>query len=179
MILEILKQLNSTRVIKVFLLFPTIEKMALTPNGQSVMKYLWSSLRNPFTGLIWLSTRLIPESVKKCVLSMHFNSTPREHLEPIMQGVMNIDEKSIYNILRMAGQEMRVVVDPPLDVIDDNINKIVFYYGVGDKWNVEDCYRNMAARYSGKEVNLCQRNIPHAFVECSSDFMADYVHSKL
>ena len=54
-----------------------------------------------------------------------------------------------------------------------NINKIVFYYGVGDQWNVESCYGDMAARYSGKGVNLFKRNIPHAFVECSSNFMAE------
>lgn len=179
MILKMLRQLNPSKITRIFLLFPTVEKMRLTPNGQSRLSYLWSSLRRPFTGLMWLSSRLLPTFVKELVLSVHFHTTPSEHLQFISQGVMNIDEKSIYNILQMAKQEMSDVYDLPLAEIDENIDKIVFYYGVGDRWNVESCYPDMAARYPGKEVHLCQLNIQHAFIECSSDEMAEYVCSKL
>lgn len=178
-ILHMLKKLHPSKILHVFLLFPTIEKMAMTPNAQSLVSHLWSSLRMPFTALLWLSSRLIPYFVKKWVLSIHFSTTPCEHLQHLAQGTINIDEKSIYNILRMAKQEINEVVDPPLNVIDANIDKMVFYYGVGDRWNVDSCYRDMATRYPEKDVNLCQLNINHAFVECSSDIMAEYVHSKL
>lgn len=179
MILKMLGHINTSRIAKVFLLFPTVEKMRLTPNSQSRISYLWSSLRKPFTGLVWLSSRFLPKFMKESVLSVHFHTTPTEHLRFITQGVMNIDEKSIYNILQMAKQEMSDVFDPPIAEIDENIDKIVFYYGVGDNWNVESCYRDMAARYPGKEIHLCEQNIQHAFVECSSDKMAEYVYSKL
>ena len=179
MILQMLQRMNTARIAKVFLLFPTIEKMGVTPNGRSILSYLWSSLRKPFTGLVWLSSRLIPNVVKESVLSVHFRTTPRHHLLPITQGVMNIDEKSMYNILQMAKQEMGEVVEPPLKAIDENIDKIVFYYGVGDNWNVESCYRDMAARYPGKQILLCESNIDHAFVECSFDEMAEFIYSKL
>ena len=179
MILQMLQRMDTAKITKVFLLFPTIEKMGVTPNGQSILSYLWSSLRKPFTGLVWLSSRLIPNVVKESVLSVHFRTTPRHHLQPITQGVMNIDEKSMYNILQMAKQEMSEVVEPPLKAIDENIDKIVFYYGVGDNWNVESCYRDMAARYPGKQIHLCESNINHAFVECSSDEMAEFIYSKL
>lgn len=179
MILQMLQHIDTTRITKIFLLFPTIEKMSLTPNGQSMLTYLWSSLRKPFIGLVWLSSRVIPNVVKELVLGLHFHTTPEEHLQPITEGVTNINEKSIYNILHMAEQEMGEVIDAPFSAIDKNIDKIVFYYGVGDNWNVETCYRDMAARYPGKQVHLCEHNIQHAFVECSSDKMADYVYSKL
>lgn len=179
MILKMLQQIDAATITKIVLLFPTIEKMSITPNGQSMVTYLWSSLRKPFTGLVWLSTRLIPNVVKVFLLRLHFHTTPEEHLQPIVEGVMNIDDKSIYNILQMAKQEMSEVIDAPFSAIDENIDKIVFYYGVGDNWNVETCYQDMADRYPGKQVHLCQHNIPHAFVECSSDKMADFVYSKL
>ena len=95
------------------------------------------------------------------MLSVHFRTTPRHHLQPITQGVKNIDEKSMYNILQMAKQEMSEVVEPPLRAIDKNIDKI----GVGDNWNVESCYRDMVARYPGKQVHLCENNIDHAFCD--------------
>ena len=179
MILQMLQMLPTSKVSNVFLLFPTIEKMALTPNAQSSQSYLWSSLRLPFTGLIWICSKLIPNSFKKFVLRRHFDTTPDNHLEFITQGAINIDEKSMYNILKMAKQEMNEVTDPPLHIIDVNIDKIVFYYGVGDGWNMEDLYDEMAARYPGKGVHLCQNNFPHAFVECASNEMAEYVYSKL
>jgi xanthine dehydrogenase/oxidase len=179
MILHMLQRMDTKRIAKIFLLFPTIEKMSASPNGQSMLQYLWSWLRKPFTGLVWLSSRFIPNLVKEKVLSMHFHTTPREHLQPIVQGVINIDEKSIYNILQMAKQEMSEVNDLPLHSIDRNVDKISFYYGVGDNWNMETSYRDMAARFPGKDVHLCEQNIQHAFVECSSDEMAEYVHSKL
>ena len=159
MILQMLRRMNTARIAKVFLLFPTIEKMGVTPNGRSMLSYLWSSLRKPFTGLVWLSSRLIPNVVKESVLSVHFDTTPRHNLQSIMQGVMNIDEKSMYNILQMAKQEMSVFVEPPLRAIDENIDKIVFYYGVGDNWNVESCYRDMASRYPGKQSSCVRATL--------------------
>ena len=92
---------------------------------------------------------------------------------------MNINSRSMYNILRMAHQEMEEVTEPPFHVIDEHIDKIVFYYGVGDKWNVDSCYDDMAARYPDKDVNLCTSGFPHAFVESASNEMAEFVYSKL
>ena len=179
MILNLLPHLDSAKVKKVFMLFPTIEKMSLTPNAQSFTSYLWTSLRKPFTGLVWMASRLVPHGIKQVILYRYFHTTPSEHLDHIVQGVVGIDERSMYNILKMANQEMDEVVEPPLQVINDNVDKIVFYYGVGDRWNVDSCYTDMADRYPNNEVHLCKRGIHHAFVECSSNEMADFVHSKL
>lgn len=179
MILNMMHELPPSQISKVFLLFPTVEKMAQSPNGQSFVSMLWNSLRIPFTGLVWVASNFIPEFIKSFILNQHFRTTPRDHLEFVTQGVKNVDEKSVYNATKMAKQEMEEVVDPPLDVIDANIDKIVFYYSVGDRWNVDSCYRDMAARYPDKEVHLCPPSFPHAFVECVSNEMAEMVYSKL
>ena len=177
MILQMLQKLEPSRVKKIALLFPTIEKMGITPNGQKLAP-LFTTLRCPFTALVWFLSSF-PNFFRRFVLDRYFHTTPSEHVEHISEATMNINSSSMYNILRMAYQEMDQVVEPPLDVIDKHIDKMVFYYGVGDRWTVESCYEDMAARYPDKDVHLCDKGFPHAFVECASDEMAEFVYSKL
>lgn len=178
-VLKMLQHLTPSRVEKAILLFPAIERISFTPRARSFTSYFWSSLQTPFLGLVWLYSKLTPSFVKTYMWSYYFYTTPPEHLEFIMEGMKQVDERCMYNLLQVAKHEMDRVKDPPLDVIDANIDKIVFYYGVDDQWNVEDCYRDMASRYPGKEVHLCPPNFSHAFVEHVSDEMASFVHSKL
>lgn len=177
MILQMLQQLEPSRVKKVALLFPTIEKMRVTPNGQKLSP-LFSTWQRPFTMLIWFISSL-PNFLRRFVLHRYFHTTPSEHVTHMAEATMNINSRSMYNILQMAHQEMEEVAEPPFHVIDEHIDKIVFYYGVGDRWNVDSCYKDMAARYPDKDVNLCRNGFPHAFVECASDEMAEFVYSKL
>lgn len=178
-VLKMLQHLIPAKVEKVILLFPAIEKMSLTANANSYVSYLWSSLQKPFLALTWLLSMWTPSFVKTYLCGSYFYKTPPEHLKSFTEGIQLIDEKCVYNQLQTARHELHRMNDPPFDVIDANIDKIVFYYGVGDRWNVESCYEDMAARYPGKEVHLCPQNIPHAFVEYASDEMAELVHSKL
>ena len=176
-ILKMLKHVVPSRVKKVFLLFPTIEKMAITPNGVA-QRPLFSTLRSPFTAAVWLMGG-IPEFLKNRVLRQWFYSSPREHVDHMCRAVMNIDSKSIYNILCMAEQEMNEVNQLPVDTISEHIDKLVFYYGVGDRWTIESCYKDMTERFPGKDINLCESGYSHAFVINSSDPMAEYVFNKL
>ena len=177
MILKMLKHLAPSRIKKIFFLFPTIEKMGVTPNGRS-QRPLFTTLRSPFTGAIWLTSSL-PEFLKQPLLRRWFYTTPPDHVDYMCRAIMNIDNKSIHNILCMAEQEMNEVQELPVDIIREHIDKSVFYYGVGDRWNVESCYTDMAERFPGKDINLCTSGHSHAFVISSSDSMADYVFSKL
>ena len=177
MILQMLQKLEPSRVKKIALLFPTIEKMGVTPNGQKLAP-LFSTLRRPFTALVWFMSSF-PNFFRRFILNRYFHTTPSEHVEHMSEATMNINSSSMYNILRMAYQEMDEVIEPPLHVIDEHIDKMVFYYGVGDRWTVESCYEDMAARYPDKDVHLCSKGFPHAFVECASDEMAEFVYSKL
>ena len=177
MILKMLQELEPRRVKKVALLFPTIEKMSVTPNGQKLSP-LFTTLRRPFTALVWLLSTF-PNFFRRFLLNRYFHTTPPEHVEHMAEATMNINSRSMYNILRMAHQELADVVDPPLQVIDEHMDKIVIYYGVGDRWNVESCFDDMTARYPDMDVHLCPNGFPHAFVECASNEMAEFVHSKL
>ena len=176
-ILKMLKQLAPSRVGKIFFLFPTIEKMAATPNGVS-LRPLFTTYRSTFTGTVWLLGS-IPEFIKFRVLRQWFSSSPPEHVDYMCRAVMNIDSCSIYNILSMAEQEVKEVDDLPVDTIGEVIDKTVFYYGVGDKWNCEKMYEEMAERFPGKDINVCKCGYSHSFVIDSSLPMADYVFNRL
>ena len=177
MILKMLKHIAPSRVRKIFFLFPTIENMASTPNGVS-QRPLFTTYRSPFTGTVWLLGS-IPEFVKVRILRQWFSSSPPEHVDYMCRAVMNIDSRSIYNILSMADQEMKEVVDLPVDTIREVIDKLVFYYGVRDKWNSEKMYEEMVERFPGKDINLCKSGYSHSFVIDSSHPMAEYVFNKL
>lgn len=177
MILQMLRQLDPFRVKKVVLLFPTVERMSATPNGQRLAS-LFTTWRTPFTGLVWLLS-CVPDWLRRYILSWYFHTTPGDHLQHVTQATLNIDSKSMHNILCMADQEMKVVVEPPLDVIDQNIDKIVFYYGSEDKWTLASCYEDMKSRHPDKDINLCTYGYPHAFVEYASIEMAEFVFSRL
>ena len=132
-ILKMPKHIAPTCVKKIFFLFPTIEKTADTPNG-SAQQLLFTTLRPAFTGAVWLLSG-VPEFIKLRLLRHWFHSSPHDHVDHMCRGVMNRDSRSIYNILSMAEQEMNEVLKLPVDIIQEHIDKLVFYYGVGDKWN--------------------------------------------
>ena len=177
MMLQMMQRLESSRVKRAFLLFPTIERMKETPRG-TLMTPLFTTWRLPFTFFVWCLS-WTPDFIKRFLLNHHFYTTPPDQVKHMVQGAINIDSKAIYNILCMADEEMDTVCELPLSLIEGNIEKLVFYYGVGDKWNLEDCYSNMCERYPDKEVHLCEQGHAHAFVERSSNEMAEFVFSKI
>jgi len=90
-ILHMLKQLPDARVLKIFFLFPTIEKMAQTPNALSYYSTVWNSMRIPFTGLVWAASYLIPYGIKSYILNFRFRTTPEEHRPSIVEAAVSID----------------------------------------------------------------------------------------
>ena len=177
MILKMLQTLAPSRVKRAVFLFPTIEKMGITPNGKS-QRPLFTTLRSPFVATVWFLSRF-PEFLKQVLLRRWFSTTPQEHIDHMCRAVMNIDHKSIYNILCMAEQEMEEVSELPIEIVQEHIDKAVFYYGVDDRWTLETCYEEMAERFPDKDVNLCSSGHQHAFVMTASDQMAEFVFSKL
>ena len=176
-ILQMLKLIAPARVSKVVLLFPALERLAETPNGVRLMPFFNRYLR-PAAAAVWLIT-WIPEAVRGALLRhVYFRATPSDHVDHMVRAVTNIDSKSVYNILSMARQEMEQVIDPPVELISDNVRKVSIYYGVDDRWTLESCYRDMAERFPDLDVQLCTRGYPHAFVMEASTEMADYVHSR-
>ena len=177
-VLKMMEKLDPARVKKVILLFPVIERVALSPKAQSRMSCLWSFLQGPFLFIAWVIFRLTPSFIWSYFWKYYFSDSPLEHFDSLAEGMMLLNEKCLYNLLQYARFEMNNIREPPLDLINKNIHKTVFYYGAKDSWNVENCYQNMAARYPGK-VHLLPSHVKHAFVEHASDEVANIVHSNI
>ena len=179
-ILQMLKQLPPAKVKKVAFLFPTIEKLAITPNGKFFAQ-LFTTYRNLAAILVGIAS-WIPDTIRQFILTKYFvykRMTPPEHVEHMARGTMNITGQSFYNILCMADQEMQEVCALPEDVLSENIEKMVFYYGSDDSWTLKSCYEEMIVRFPDRDVNLCRKGYPHAFVITASKEMADFVFTRL
>ena len=176
-ILQMLELLSPLLVKKAVLLFPTIERMSETPNGQKLAP-LFNTYRHAATSLVGLLS-WCPEWLREFVLRQYLYTTPVEHLGHMTRALTNIDGHSMHNILCMAGQEMEEVAALPEDLIRQHIDKLVFYYGAEDSWTLKSCYQDMAKRFPDKDVHLCSHGYPHAFVLTASNEMAEFVFSRL
>ena len=176
-ILQMLDRLAEDRVERVILLFPTIERMSETPNGRKLGP-LFTTFRTLFIAVCWLLS-LLPVSVQTFLLNQRFNSSPDNQRTHFVQAVMNMNHTSWYNILCMANQEMTEVVKLPVTIIQSNLHKLVFYYGIRDPWNLPDLSENLQQLFPNADITLCSQGIEHDFVLKSANQMAKFCTDKL
>ena len=60
-------------------------------------------------------------------------------------------------------------------VIEQNLKKLIFYYGASDHWAPVSYYEDMKNKFPGGEIYLCERKFQHAFVLESSEAVAEMV----
>ncbi|KAJ7351004.1 hypothetical protein OS493_037361 [Desmophyllum pertusum] len=77
----------------------------------------------------------------------------------------------------MAQDEMKEVVHPDDEVIEQNLKKLIFYYGATDHWAPVSYCEDMKMRFPEGEIYLCERKFQHAFVLESSEEVAEMVAS--
>lgn len=193
-ILEMLRQLPVARVLKAFLLFPTVERMAVSPRGRQLLPVLrrWWWLLVGFAFLV----SLLPLSWKQSLLT-RFLSFRRHRLPQtgtatlrapacFRQGVMNIlDASCVWNCLDLARIEMDAVDELDVEHVREHAHKLVFYYGATDWWCPVDYYHDMRARLPehGHNIHLCQDGFRHAFIFDASvpmgEKVAAWIHKAL
>ncbi|KDR21527.1 lipid droplet-associated hydrolase [Zootermopsis nevadensis] len=171
MILEVLKNDDTrSRVMKAYLLFPTIERMAESPNGKlltGVIKHLVPVM----IFLVWVFT-FLPVFVKKFLLAMHFmlRSMPTYHVSTTMQ-LMN--PTVLENILFLALDEMEEVKELDDQSLREVNDLLYLYYGTTDGWVPLKYWKDIAQNHPDLKCVLCENQIDHAFVLRHSDKMAD------
>ncbi|CAF0821328.1 unnamed protein product [Brachionus calyciflorus] len=159
-ILELLELLNKDHkrmVKKSFLLFPTIERMALTPNV-----YLIS---------------FMPQVFQKKLINIGFTSRHQSVNEDniLIDNIHDIILKmgTTFSCARscfyMGADEMNVVKDLNKMALKNHLEKLYLYYGASDKWCPLDYYhdmRNLVDKLENKEINLHldELGLDHAFV---------------
>lgn len=160
------------RIKKVYCLFPTIEYMAVSPNGCLYRK--WFQRFWPF--IHWLSILLsyMPSFVPLCLVYLYFLlfTIPKRFIGTTLK---HIQPTILSKIVFLADEEMIRVQAPDYEHINENKHLLKFYYGATDGWTpIEYCER-LKDNVPGVDAQIDINNIGHAFVLRSSVEMGKLV----
>ena len=168
-----LVQSSSRRSIrKCYLLFPTIEKMAESPNGRffaPMLKYFrWA------IPLLIFPFQFLPHRVKHFLIVRYFGKGQVPQCA-VKATVKLLSPSSCRNCLHLANIEMRSVCELDRKTVDENLTRLCFYYGKKDAWCPVEYFYLMVRRFPSAEIHFCSCGFEHAFVMRSSEQMASIV----
>lgn len=169
MILRLLDLLPPGRVSKCMLLFPAVERLALTPQGK---------LLNPFvTYFRWLAPLLayplkfVPARIKEAIINWHFRG--RAVPPCVTDGTIQLLQSSVVaSALRLVHSEFAALGDADYDLIGKHVDRLTFYYGIDDHWCPRGFYDDMKATFPDADIRLCRGAFRHAFVIEESEQLA-------
>ena len=176
MVLGLLDALPEAQRGQAFLLFPTIERMAVTPAGRR-MSPMFGPLRRPSVLLSRLIRRLPGRD--RVLEGSLLSGVPPEERAVLLEGILQLSPDSLHNVLQMAGEEMETVIDLPEALLSRHADRLTLYYGSADRWNLPGMARGVQSRFPGAEVVRCSAGISHAFMFDGSATMAEFVAQRL
>ncbi|KAJ1364802.1 hypothetical protein KIN20_024974 [Parelaphostrongylus tenuis] len=145
---------------KAIALFPTIERMAETPNGARLKRVLAVLNTNDWLAKMasfWLD--YLPELVKKWLVSWNLSSEAVPS-DVIISATELLSMNVFRNIIHLSHDEL-------------NKELLYFYYGRADGWCPEDFGYRMAERLPRGHVILDEDGCEHAFVIRDSAIIAE------
>lgn len=161
-ILNVLKNKDiSKNVEKCYLLFPTIEHMANTPNGRFLTGFV-SYIATILLYLSWIFT-MFPYCLQAFLIRIFgiFYGIPGKYVDPV---ILLLQPAVLKRVFRLANEEMKKVKDLDDDAITQYGHKLWLYYGSMDKWVLPSYYHNMRSKYPNVDAQLCSRGFAHSFV---------------
>ncbi|XP_071853859.1 lipid droplet-associated hydrolase-like isoform X2 [Apostichopus japonicus] len=171
-ILEILRRKPNLPIQKGILLFPTIERMAQTPNG-----VVSKPLALNFRWAAYLAASLayyLPDCIKLFLIRLHLRGSTMNPTAALSAcHLFNPD--CLNNLIFMGGQEMQQVNEPDTSTIKENLSKLIFYYGQTDKWCPVEFYEEMKNRFPDGRIVMDDRGMSHAFCLRASREMAELI----
>nr|CAD7203028.1 unnamed protein product [Timema douglasi] len=180
MILEVMKNSRiHSQVRKCYLMFPTIERMATSPNG----KFL-TSLILPIVPLIvflaWVFTSL-PRTLRRVLINIYF-SIHKSTDDMIDTTVDLVNPTVLRNVFFLAKDEMENVTELDSDTMTTFRDKLVLYYGARDGWTPLDYVKDLKESHPEVKSIICDKNFDHAFVlnmsQAVGDMVSDWVKSE-
>ncbi|KAG7466031.1 hypothetical protein MATL_G00160510 [Megalops atlanticus] len=180
-ILELMKRQPELQVVKSVLLFPTIERMAESPQGKVMTPVLCRLRYAAYLPILLLS--LLPRCLKAALVRLALRGLRSldPSIIPATVSLINVDCAA--NAMYMGSQEMVQVLDRDNSTIHQNLDKLIFYYGACDHWCPVQYYHDIKKDFPDGNIQLCKRGIRHAFVLDAGEKMAsmiiDWVHSDL
>ncbi|KAJ1901461.1 hypothetical protein LPJ81_003748 [Coemansia sp. IMI 209127] len=160
---------RTDRVDRVFSLFPAIDRIADTPRGKQFRFLFWPGVRQLVSATIDVVRWILPTQA-----IFRFAMMSKSLGESDMQVVVDkmLHGVCINNILKMAVDEMKVIVQVDEELYRREGAKFVMYYGTDDMWVPKDRYATMCEINTKGIVRLCSDGISHAFVTTHSAEMA-------
>lgn len=161
-ILEMMKRRPELNVVKAILLFPTIERMAQTPQGKVMTPVLCQLRYLAYLPLFLLS--LLPQRLKAGLVRLALGRLPCLDPAVLQPTVELLAGDCAANAMYMGGEEMRKVLGRDNVTIRENLDKLIFYYGATDHWCPLQFYQDMKQDFPHADLRLCERGFRHAFV---------------
>ena len=86
-----------------------------------------------------------------------------------------INPFSVGNSLFMAHHEMQTVKALDSKLIEENLDRLSFYFGRTDHWCPKEYFYDIKKNFPSLDARLCENGYSHAFVLGESVHMADVV----
>ncbi|XP_068959084.1 lipid droplet-associated hydrolase [Petaurus breviceps papuanus] len=170
-LLEMMKRAPQLPVLRSLLLFPTIERIAKTPNGHVATPLLcW--LRYALYVPICIIVSLLPTKAFSVLSSLILQRLKMDHEITSRYVINSFNMSCIANALYLGSQEMRTIVERDNATIQKHLKKLTFYYGASDSWCPVQFYEDIKKDFPSGDIRLCEKGISHAFVISSSQEMA-------
>lgn len=175
MILEILRENDENDKVDIeecYFLFPTLERMAETPNGKIVtwvINYiLWLTLFGSW--IFHFLPRFLQYSLVR--IYCYVVSLSPDNIPAIIQ---LIEPHVLNKVFFLAYDEMKKVNELDDATITANASKLRIYYGATDGWTPLKYYEELKLKHKDVKAEVCSRGYQHAFVLKYSKEVADLV----
>lgn len=163
--LEVMSSIVGSQILKSILLFPTIEQLALSPQGQWASPLL--SFFQPIAMLLSYLLSYLSERIQYKVVQWYFQG--QNVPECVLCASMNIFiPECTKRWMHMAYDEMKNVREADTNNIARHLDDLIFYYGANDHWCPKNYYLAMKERFPMGKILLCDKGYDHAFVLHSS-----------
>ena len=163
LLLKMLDHLPMEGLLHCVMLFPTVERLALSPSG-----YYATPLAKYFRWMVWPSvwmvSSVLPQSLILTLLrKWYFHG--RNNVSGAVQATYKLVHANSASLVAQLGHlEMQEVVELDSEVVARYQDKMTWYYGVDDHWCPTNYYEDMRARFPRMDVRLCAVRCEHAFV---------------
>ncbi|KAF0044682.1 lipid droplet-associated hydrolase [Scophthalmus maximus] len=161
-ILEMMKRDPDLKILKAVMLFPTIERMAQTPQGKVMTPVLCHMRYVAYLPLFLLS--LLPDTLKSSLVKLVFGGIHSLDLSVLRPTVGLLSGDCAANAMYMGAQEMKKVLERDNLTITNNLEKLIFYHGSTDHWCPVQYYHDIKRDFPRGDIRLCEKGFRHAFV---------------
>ena len=110
----------------------------------------------------------VTTTLNSTVLSSYMNG------QKMLQDAIQSLEQTTDNGYHLSVSELTIIYFLS-QAIEQNLKKLVFYYGATDHWAPASYYEDMKNKFPDGEIYLCERKFKHAFVLESSEEVAEMV----